>query len=513
MRIPLPTTRDTSSQRSSDAWRLAAWAIALATFAALLLPFAAQVGFTGFMADDALYVLLVDALSPAHADDPLLLYVRQVAHLPPLYPALLALAGAGSEALARAHLVQGLLVLVALAAQAAYVRLLSGSDRLGLLVLAVLAALPATWLLASELWSEFLYLALTGIALACARQAAVTPRWWYWAAALAGLAAITRGVGLALIGALVIGAFVRRRRALPGILALAALPLVVARLAGQGSPGDYVEVFSGRVADLARLPAVVITNIAAAGPGWAAVFQDHPATPAMLLAVLVALLALLGAWPRLRRLEPDAVYVTLYLGLVAVWPFPDFMTRFLYPLVPLVLLYFACGLRTCAARALPRMATERTLAVASVGLVVLFIAVACWSSPLAQRYFAPPPGPLTTYRTSRYWLSPPAPARALDDLASKHAMTTFMRDLPRLVGPRECIHARHPAAVMLHAHRLAFPAPAGTARPSRPTCRFHLVLADRALDAVRADLWPGHQVLAESRLAGHPVAQLLRYDD
>ncbi|MCP5200958.1 MAG: hypothetical protein H6977_13165 [Gammaproteobacteria bacterium] len=508
-----PPGHDAACAPPLTAVRLAAWSLALGALALLLLPYAGQVGFTGFMADDALYLLLADALKPAHAGDPLLVYVRQVAHLPPLYPALLALAGAGSDALARAHLVQGVLVVAALGVQAAYVRQVSGSDRLGLLTLAVLAVLPATLLFATELWSEFLYLVLAGLALAGAHHARVEPRAWYWAAGLAGLAATTRGLGLALVGALVVGVAARRRRALPAVVALAALPLLLARLAGQGDPGGYVDVFDARVANLLRILDVVMANLHAAGAGWAGLFEDHPGIPARVVGGLVAGLALVGAWPRLRRLEVDAVYAGLYLGLVAIWPFPDFMTRFLYPLAPLALLYLGCGVRRLATHLAPRQATRMGVPLASAGLAVLLVAVAGWSSPLLARYASPPPGELAAYRSTRYWTSPPEPARALADLAGKHAMTLFLRGLPAYVGPRQCVHARHPAAVMLHAHRLAFPAPTGETRPQRPPCRFHLVLADRAQTAAGEEPWPGARVVAASRVDGRLVARLLRYDD
>ena len=99
-------------------------------------------------------------------------------------------------------------------------------------------------------------------------------------------------------------------------------------------------------------------NVAAAGSAWLISVLHHWHTltePRSLVAAGFGILAIGGTLARARRLELDALYVLCYLGVVVVWPYRSEMHRFLYPVLPLLLMHAVDAFAGLCARFTPRM--------------------------------------------------------------------------------------------------------------------------------------------------------------
>ncbi|MEX2480908.1 MAG: hypothetical protein WD928_08605 [Gammaproteobacteria bacterium] len=481
--------------------------MALLVLAAWYLPFAAHVGLTGFVADDALYLLMADAFGATEPDDMMLNYVLQVAHLPPLYPLVLALAGGGSATLQIAHFVQAVLVLIALLTHGWLAREVFISDRHGLLVLLILATLPATLLLSTELWSEFLYLALSGGALIAALAARRYPPWWLLVAVLTGLAAVTRGAGAVLIAALLVTLAVRARRYVLPCSLLAVLPLLAVAALGLGGSSDYVEIFSRGVGDPAGLRSVVAGNLDALWHGYLTLFDPQPGRITEIVGAATLFLALFGLMWRLGAHELDAYYVAGYGLLLLVWPYPDHAPRLVYAIAPLLIILAGVGSASLGALVDWLLGSRP----ASLPLLALLVLSCASSAPLAGRYLTRLPSDLDGYHATRYWLSAASPAAGTADLRVKRAMARLMENAGSVVSPRDCIYARNPQAVMFYARRVSWPPATGDRRPTRPRCRFHLLLADDQVVTNYRALWPTYEVALQEEVAGGTAGVLVRY--
>jgi hypothetical protein len=230
--------------------------------------------------------------------------------------------------------------------------------------------------------TELPYTALSLAALACAARGAPLR-----AGLLAGLAALTRTVGLVLVAALVASLVLPRRdrrgallRAAPA-LALLGPWWVRQAVVGSSLAGDYAQ--EALLAD----PYGASPNAGAAAHAWAVAMRMLGALPdlahhlgqslffyadvfgrpfAIALGAAAAVPCAVGLARRLRAGPGPAEWYTLgFTGVLIAWPWHD--QRFLLPLVPVLYLYLVEG----AAALWPR---PRALAVAAALPVVTGLA-------------------------------------------------------------------------------------------------------------------------------------------
>lgn len=172
---------------------------------------------------------------------------------------------------------------------------------------------------------------------------------WAGVGLVAGLAFLTRTVGIALVAAVVVGAWRRadpRRSALvaAGALLISLPWLVFVLLRAPDVPellvpqyGSYLSLY---LANVSGSPGAVFqifaTNVGAMLQtlGAKLVPQAGPVAESLLGAALLAL-AVLGGRRLGRRAPATAVFPWLYLVVVAFWAFPPF--RFVFALFPLLL--------------------------------------------------------------------------------------------------------------------------------------------------------------------------------
>ena len=322
----------------------------------MLLWVAVKPTLAGVNSDAAVYLLLADWLSPWRATD-IDFGAQLFAHypFPPLYPLLLALVGGGSEVPTIDYVFDAIAQAVAVAASYGWARRIGCAQPVAMLAALSLALTPIALYTAMGVFSEPLYLALSMTALAWVAGSQISARAWQAAALLLGLAAVTRGVGIFAVAALLLawhrGTRGRDARLVP-LLALA--PTVAWQLikAFNGWQGGYTStLFGGGVMPVgAALVAQLPTNLHALAYHFVRCFDALNSRHSTVILAILVLPAGLCFVQRLRAGWTDGWYAALYLLVLLLWPYPNHFARFLLILLPLFCAYAGLGLAQIFAR-------------------------------------------------------------------------------------------------------------------------------------------------------------------
>ena len=356
-----------------------------AAFAVACTLFVWQPTLATFADDSVSYLVMAQVFSPYGAASPAIAaaFARE-AFYPPLFPLVLALAG-GAHDLAWAHALVALLLAAALPfAYRLGVRWLE-SRGAALAAIACIALAPALWIDSKGILSETLFcLLLLANFLVLEKEA--HPGWK--SGALMAALALTRTAALPIIGMYALWAAARKgdlrarlRAAAPALAALAAYGLWVL-VQPAHTEGDYASILSEKGQGLlggpggigAALAASLARQANAIAEGWAGsllVYWVDGRPLRFALASAVGLLALAGMALRMRRGKADGWMSAAYLATLLAWPFYDQMERFLFPLLPVLILYafLAAGEALRAASGKPALA--HTLLAALVLTLVL----------------------------------------------------------------------------------------------------------------------------------------------
>jgi hypothetical protein len=201
-------------------------------------------------------------------------------------------------------------------------------------------------------------------------------------------------------------------------------------------------------------------------------FDDIPATALLLLdswgrhfaappgsswfhqgaAYVLLALALVGAAQRAARKAPDFLYAALYLLIVLVWPYPAHNTRFLYPLIPIALVYAFMGLSlvlSAAGKPL-RQYAPAALLLAVLAMIypnVLFV---------TNRFLEPVPEHIPEdYRHTRHWLRGNDIERIHREADQKAAVIRTAQADQATLRRTQCVYAGHPVFTMLYSDRIS----------------------------------------------------------
>lgn len=439
----------------------------------------------GFLADDALYLLMAEIYSPYRdAVGPVYEHVRLYSHLPAFYPWLLAMAGAGPDHLPPARLVNA--ACMALVWPAFYWwQVEHGVQRAAAFAMSVFFAVtPVTLLYVVDCWSEGLFVLLVFLVLGIERVLPRRPS----LVALIGLGMLiactmqTRSIGVALVPAVLIGMYRRGFRALSivvlGLLGmLAMLSLLDMGAAAPPYSAYMLDYYAGDPlsAVMRQLQAIVRELPRAARYDLFLAREVH----AWQLPVY-ALLLLVAARGLLLELKARSVLVIYALGYLAIafsWPFPEQTDRFLYPMMPVLAFMLWRGSQFGEAGPVSRLAgVVRWLPIA---LGAVLVAPALWST--GERALTPVPDPaLDSFRSSRYWLDFTRGGDVLGQMAGLAAHERAAQLVARQVPIDQCVISMHVHIVLLHGRRPSFlpPSPA-TLRTGKPwACRYFLLSSD-----------------------------------
>lgn len=434
--------------------------------AALLAWIGVKASLAGLNSDAAIYLLLADALSPWRTNDAgfaLDLFGRYP--FPPLYPALLALLGGGSAAPAWNLALDAALQAGGSVAALAWARRAGATWPLALVASALLAVAPVALFTAMGVFSEPLYLALSFAAFALVATPNPDARAWRAAAALLGLAALARTVGLCAALALVVAWAWRGRRAGgPWVPLLAFAPALAWRVwkTLAGWQGGYTDaLFAAGLAqvlpDLAEQLGVNLRAIAYHAPRTLDLLGGDPAA---WTCALLTPLALLGWSRRVVAGAPDALYLALYAAVIVVWPYPNHYPRFLLVLLPLLATYAGLGL----AALLNRVGAARWSGPACGALALVLAAVLAPSAlQILGSVARAEDARAALYTRLAAWYEADSASEADARVAYGLRVLEAMAALGAHVPAEACVSATMPEMVMLHARRLAVKPPGADA--------------------------------------------------
>lgn len=365
------------------------WPLQLAVFLASTVCFAwvgVRDAFNGLLSDSYVYLAAATALRE-HSG--LLAHIVASYPFPPLFPALLALVGAGSDAPARTFVIGALLLAGVVVACLRWLLREGVPPGAALLAALAFALLPASLQTAMGVLSEPLYMLCVFGAMLTLPTRATPPRRLVvacWAAAFfVAAASLTRSVGVAAIAAFVVHwGFARGWRVARLAPLLAVLPFVAWEAWKRFGQQD---AYALDVLDERDPLRMALLNLDA----WRlyavkGVDMSMSTVGTRLLAALGVLAALVWL-PRLLRGRFDAWYVAAYLAVMAAWPHPHHAARFLYVLWPLAIGYCAWGVSALLSRlAAPVLLARMLPAVPSV--LVLSLAVPGTTTILTQLWRA-----------------------------------------------------------------------------------------------------------------------------
>lgn len=330
-------------------------------FAWFCVAFVWQPTLATFADDSVSYLVMAQVFSPYQAaSQAVAAAFAGEALYPPLFPAVLALVGAAYD-IAWAHALTALILAASVpVAYALGVRWLE-NRRAAATAVSCVVFLPAMWVNAKGILSEPLFclmLLATLCVIAAGGQGGHVAggRRLMVLALLMAAMILTRTAALVMIVAYALWALTRRklpvgarvRAALPAAAALAAyLAWVLLRPAGT-SHGyaqmvlEHGSAFLGAEHPFAAIGASLLRQANAVGEAWVGsllLFWVEGRPVRSMLAGAVGCLALAGMAMRLFAGKADGWIVAGYLATFLAWPFYDQMGRFLFPMLPVLVLY------------------------------------------------------------------------------------------------------------------------------------------------------------------------------
>ncbi len=438
-----------------------------AAFALACSLFVWQTTLATFADDSVSYLVMAQVFSPYQAASPgvAAAFARE-AYYPPLFPLVLALGGAAHH-LAWAHALTALL----LAASLPFAYLLGirwlGSRGAALAAVACIALLPSLWINTKGILSEPLFCLLL-VATYCVLEmeeggsAAICKLGLLMAAM-----ALTRTAALPMIAVYALWMLARRgtplasrvRSAAPAFAAFAAYGLWVLLRPSQ-TEDDYARIvlergqgfFDGPGGFWAALAASLARQANAIVEGWAGSLllywvEGRPARFA--LASFVGVLALAGLAIRLARGRADGWMTAAYLATLLAWPFHEQMERFLFPALPVLVLYAFLA----AGEAMRAMSRPPALAHALLAGLLLTLALPAMAF-IHQR--AQAPGRVAEITD---WYRAPDLERARRRSQTQLDLFDDMQAIRALTRPADRIMWVVPSYVALLAGRPGIPAP------------------------------------------------------
>jgi hypothetical protein len=468
-------------------------------------------GTSGFLFDDAMYLLMADFFSPYVQTNPYVqAFVMQESRFPPGLPLLIAFLGGGSQSMGVAHLVIAGTFVASAVAYFLWMRHASVSLPMALGAVCVFCLLPGTLSLVLDVWSEYLYLAFVFTALYLAERARQgygrTPELLHASAFCIGLSILTRTVGIALFGAFVLFLLPLRANRKLLYMLVAILPYGVWHLIKviNGYHGGYIEDMAP-YATWSGLASLVTSEIPQRIPliwnAWNVNLNvnDGSAAPLAALSGLLLGLAVVGLVQRLTRQGIDAYYAVGYIGLIVAWPYPDHMTRFVYPLVPFGIFYALVG-STWMMSFLTTLRTVPRHGAAAFVLAGSLVLIVPNALSVGQRFLTPLPEPVPEdFRHTRYWLRGDLAATKWE-IERRSRVIALLNRIRSRIPEDQCVYATHSPFVMLHTQRVSVLYSKQFSWDDLQKCRYYLVMNLGTRDF--PPMYPAEQL---SRLGAKPV--------
>jgi len=427
-----------------------AWALPLAALAAWAAWSLAQVSPIGTFSDSIDYLVLSDFYARyfhGEAAGETSAYFSQ-SRFPPLFPLVLAAAGAVPLNEFPAHVVTQLLAIAAMLAFVAW--FLLETHRIAVASLLGLAAFVAAGqihLLLNPV-SEPLMMVLLGSTLLLSARVRASESSLLVLAALVGLVPMARMAGAALVAAFALwlwcNSAVSTRRRLAA-LSVATLPMAAWLVYRSLLPIEesYVAALSlerataafGGWSGFLHQPAWMLRGLASA-------FGPNPGLLSLSVACVMAILATVALPERMRANKLDAWFTPIYAGLVLVWPYPAETGRLLLVLAPVLMLQAWSGATLLAAWTRERAPVARALPAVAL-LLLVGACVPAWSTTIHRARLVRDPVLAPYIRTPAYFAAE-SDSLAVANAESWARIVALAAELPDVVPGGDCVYSLFP---------------------------------------------------------------------
>jgi len=441
----------------------------------------------GFLSDDAIYLLMAETYSPWQKDTfPVLEFLRFEFQFPPLYPVLLGVMGVDANNPELASMITVSFLLITLVIFGIWVWLETQRWFLAILFPIILALLPSTILLSQELWSEFLFMCFLYAAFACLESKEMSDRHWLSAALLIGLASITRSIGIATITAFGLLLMIKRPRQSFLLIIISILPLLFWMIFRYIIAVEHVywEIIASQFADksIGQLSEFIISQLTIMAESWYWLFSvidniESSRIYGVLVSGVLFIFSLFGFFTRLKQRKFDALCIPFYLSVILVWPYTGvhFVSRFLFPVLPLFIFYIWIGANTIF----------KTPAKSNLGFGVCLLLMSVTAYPATSQFisrsYLTVDTELMPYRRSRAWLLASTNDQALREAVYARELFQVLKMVADDVPDDECILTFQTPIVMLHTRRIAGALPSPDVsdedfKHNTKACRFILAM-------------------------------------
>ena len=259
---------------------------------------------------------------------------------------------------------------------------------------------------------------------------------------------LIRTVGLALLVALCVIEWKDKNYKNIGILSLSLLlPVAWWVLKNiQGYQSGYLKSLWWKIfpSPPEYLQTTIGENLVAFWQAWVSLFDLYGSQSSSFVLAPMLFLAAVVCVIRVGRGRADAVYVLLYLSVICFWPHEAHMQRFLYPIAPLLLIFFLFGIQPLVKSVSSGLRVVLTMAFMTAILIVSLPS----GVQLAQRLYNPPSDP--AFARSEFWINARPISEVKKQLIFQSALFDSMQELGYLVPEGDCIYALEPALVMFH---------------------------------------------------------------
>lgn len=365
----------------------------LAISAVFLFQFSVSDKLAGFADDSGTYMIMAGNLSPYY--DPPLSHQQSFHyhHLPPGFPLLVALLGIDGNIPA----IHALIILTIFAT--AYICILlfrvSDDDTSNAWPALILVLIPGLWIESLKLSAEHQYMFLSLLALYLLRKNVQSNWSLVFIAIIIGLTFLTRTIGITLLPVFIIyllkGRNHRHIRAIPSYVAISLTPLLIWSIAKPDIQHSYFRDMLNIYSSKNSIFDIPVTNLNAIINAWfenIGLYSSNLPSWHAVIIIIAGALALYGIILRIR--ESENLYLLGYASVLVIWPYPEDMPRFVYPVLPLLLLSIFHAIKHIS------IFFQAGKATVYVFIILMMATVLPGMQEIAQRYRAAET--LTTYQ-------------------------------------------------------------------------------------------------------------------
>lgn len=414
--------------------------------------FAASNPNSGSFSDSVRYLFMADYYRGT--PNALTVQMARESMFPPAFPFVLAVFGAGTEAITTAHTVTTLTLLLSCGMYFWWLSTQQLTVNEGLMALVLLLLLPGVFLHSLLIISEFLFLAMVLGSLAAMEKSRSADYWILIAAVLVGLSITTRTIGIALLPGLFLACRSLGYRKLILAAGLSLGPYVLwqlmrdSSLAGRGYVGVfslYLEQFS-----LVEIFQNLGYQLQMIWQSWIRIFDRLLAFQVVVLHSLLLIIVAPVFVSRLVRLKYEAVFLLVYLGIILLWPFPKELERFMIMLVPIFLFYCLLFIKH-AVRKFELSAISHMLKAGIFGVILISITPSLFG--ILHRYSMPAPEELNVHRFSKSWYEQASDSNTILTAQKFESLYQLLWAVDDHLSEDECVYTTARDIVTLYSRR------------------------------------------------------------